>query len=80
MTFADALASVEPEADFHGDEGVKPSLADGQILPGTCFGSRHQLDDAVLDGWKVGGRWWGEFDSSVTHEDAELWLRLGDQS
>lgn len=76
-TLSNALASVEPEADLHADEGVEPCLAHCQVLVGAILGGRHQLDDSVLDCGQVGGRWWRELDASVTHEDAELWLGLG---
>lgn len=80
VTLADALSSVEPEADLHADQGVKPCFADCEIFPCSGFQSRCELDDSVLDGGQVSWGWRCEFDLCVTHEDTKLGLRLRDQA
>lgn len=79
MALANAFTGVEPEADLHADQGVEPGLADSQVLPGTCFGSRQQLDDSVFDGGQVCWRGWGELNLGVAEEHAEFGLSLCQQ-
>lgn len=53
VSFADAFAGVEPEADLHADQGVEPCLTNCQVLPRSGLQSRRELDDSVFDGGQV---------------------------
>lgn len=79
MAFADAFAYVEPEQDLGGDQGVEPSLLDGEVFPCTGPGTLDQVGDSSADGWNVTRSWWCQLNLGVFQENIEFRSSLSQQ-
>lgn len=80
MTLANAFAHIEPEEHLGTDERIQPSIAYGQILPGTVLGAADQFTNALTNGRQIAGLRWRQFDGSVTQERLEFRTTLSQQT
>lgn len=76
MAFADALADVEPEDDLSGHQGVKPGLANGEVLVGAGLGSLDDVAKSLTNRRNVGWRWGRKLHFGVLQEHIQLWPGL----
>lgn len=76
MTFANALADVEPEDNLSGDKCVQPGLLDRQVLVGTSLGTLDQVTKTLTDGWNIGWCWGSQLHFGVFQEHIQLWSCL----
>lgn len=76
MTLADALADVEPEDDLGGHQGVKPGLANREVLVGAGLGSLDDVAQSLANGRNIGGRRGRQFHLGVLQEHVQLGPRL----
>jgi len=76
VALADALADVEPEDDLGGHQGVKPGLANGEVLVGAGLGSLEDIAESLTDGRNVGRRRGRQLHLGVLQEHVQLWPRL----